>query len=702
MRSVARPGSANPLFYLAAAAIPVAIFLYYFHWQILIPTNARWTLQGDWGANVIGWNALRHDGWRWPLGSTELVAWPHGVAVTYTDSNPLVSLLLKPFAAILPTPFQFIGPWLFGCILLQFFVGYALLRHAAEDRWLRLLGATLLTLAPTLINRIGHANLCAHWTILAALHVYLNVRSEGRRDLGFAVILLLSALIHPYFLLMNGAIWGSDVLRRAWPRLRLFALQGLGALALRSAAVAAAPVAALWATGAVGGYRGEAGGFGYYSMALDALINPAVPGYSRFLPVAPQGGGQVFEGFQYLGAGLLLLVAAAAVAAIAAPAARRRLRGMAWLAWLAPALLALTALALSDHVQLHGCDVAQVGYDWIPFHLTSTFRASGRLFWPCAYVLILAALELVFALRRGVAFGLGLAAVALQLLDLPGLAAAARAQTAEAAQPERWVTTHSRKWDPLIASADVVEYQPPNPHLQAKLFYELAWRASSLGRPINVMYTARVKPEQKAHEAAARARFLRGDLDPRRLYILADGCIPPGVDPARVRQVNRVLVIPPGDVRYPFALRPAPAPQPVPLGQPISLETMPEQFRCMLAQDWSVPEGWGVWSDGAAPELVFRLPSPPPRDLLLTVHAQPSPDPQGVTILVGGRAVGRWTLSGAPADYQVRIPRELISGTALGVVLKVDRPQAPSAVGASSDSRLLGVGLRSVRLDLAG
>lgn len=700
MSSDAR-GRSGPLFYLAVATIPVGIFLYYFHWQILIPTNTRWLLQGDWGAAAIGWNALRHDGWRWPLGSTALLAWPHGVTVTYTDSNPLMSLLLKPFAGVLPTPFQFVGPWLFSCILLQFFVGYALLRHATEDRWLRVLGATLLTLAPTLINRIGHANLCAHWTILAALSVYLNVRSDVRRDLWFAGILLLSALIHPYFLLMNAAIWGSDVLRRAWPRLRSFAPAELIALAARSAAVAAAPIAALWATGALGGYRGEAGGFGYYSMALDALINPAVAGYSRFLPVAPQGGGQVFEGFQYLGAGLLLLVAAAALAVLASPAARERLRGMGWLAWLAPALLALLALALSDHVQLHGRDVVHVGYDWIPLHITSTFRASGRLFWPCAYVLILVALELVFALRLRVAVGVGLAAVALQFLDLTGFAAAARAQTSQVIWPERWVSTHSRKWDPLIASADVVEFQPPDPHLDGKLFYEIAWRASSLGRPVNVMYTARVKPEQKAFEAASRGRFLRGELNPRHLYIIADGCHPAGVDPARIKLVNKVTIIPPADARYPFPLRPAPAAAPFPLGQTVTFDTAAQQFRCLLAQDWSQPEGWGVWSDGAAPELIFRLPAPPARDLQLTVLAQPSPDPQGVTVVVGGRAIGRWTLAGAPAEYRVQIPRALIAGTTLRVVLKVDHPQAPSAVGASSDSRLLGVGLRAVRLDVA-
>ncbi|CAN7329992.1 DUF6311 domain-containing protein [Phenylobacterium sp. LjRoot225] len=693
--------SGDLLFYVAAVTIPLGIFLCFFHWQILIPTNAVWLLDGDWGAHVIGWNALRHDDWRWPLAATKLLSWPSGVAVTFTDSNPLLSLLLKPFSAVLPTPFQFTGAWLLSCILLQFAVGYLLLQHATKDRWLRLLGATLLTLMPTLFNRMGHANLCAHWTILLSLHVFLNVERVGRRDLWYGAILVISALVHPYLLLMNAGIWGSDLLRRAYSLLRRRALAGLGVLAVRSAAVAVAPVAAIWATAGLGGYQGDADGFGFFSMPLDALFNPGRLGFSRFLPVAPQGDGQIFEGFQYLGAGLLLLVVAAALGALASPAARERLRRMSWAAWLAPALFVLLALALSDQIQFHGRVVADLSYDWIPFHLTSTFRASGRLFWPCAYVLMLIALELVFALPKALPLGIGLAALVLQAFDLTGFAVAMRTLTAAAAAPQPWQRTTSHKWEQLIASADVVEFQPPDPHADQTLFYEIAWRATSLKRPINVMYTARVNPEQKAFETAARSRFLRGELDPRHLYVLTGRCIPAGPDGARLKLVNKVMVIPPADAHYPFLLRPAPTPQPFPIGTTISI-AQPRKFQCMLGRDWSRPEGWGVWSDGAAPELIVRLAERPERDLRLTVLAQAFPaEGQTVSVIAGGRTLGRWALTAEPAEHSVSVPRELTPGPLLHVVLKVDHPLAPRALGNSTDSRLLGVGLHSVRLDLA-
>jgi hypothetical protein len=706
-----RPGARRPdaaaaaargLFWLASAIIPLAIFGAFFHWQILIPTRVNWLLQGDWGAHVLGWNAFRHDDWRWPLGMTRLLAWPLGAAVSYTDSNPLICLLLKPFSGLLPTPFQFTGPWLLSCILLQFWAAYLLLRPHVTGRWPGLAGATLFTLTPTLLNRLGHADLCAHWTILLSLHAFVNVRSEARRDLLYAALLTVSALVHPYLLLMNAAVWASDVLRRAVGALRSGAFGELALLTARSAAVAALPLAALWATGALGGYQGQTDGFGYYSMALDALFNPGTAGYSRFLPVAPQGPGQVFEGFQYLGAGLLALVVAAA-AVLVRPEGRAAGRTMGWLAWLAPALFVLFALALSDHIQMHGRVVGRLSYDWIPFHITSTFRSSGRLFWPCAYVLILVALMLVFSLRPAWALAIALAAVVLQVADLTGFAPAIRAFTADAAGPQRYARMTSRKWEPLIASADLVEFQAPDPHADLVAFYEIAWRAVSMRRPVNVMYTARANPQQKALDGAGRSAFLTGRLDPRRLYVVLDGCLPAGIDASRLKMVNQLPVIPPANGRYPFVMRPAPATEPFPIGRTVSPTADAPQFRCMFGKDWSGIEGWGVWSDGAAPELILRLAEPPGQDLLFSfaAHAFPTSG-QGVTVIAGGRPVGHVALSGEPAEYRLRVPRSAAAGPLLDLVFKVDRPQSPPrAQGRSSDARLLGIGLISARLDPA-
>jgi len=536
---------ADAPFWALASLIPLGIFLWFFHWQVLLPSHATWLLKGDLGTHLIGWNAYLEDAWRWPLGATTLVAWPTGATVTYTDSIPLVCLLLKPFAAILPRPFQFTGAWFLACILLHFTAAFMLLRPHARDRLATLAGATLLTLMPTMLFRVVNPSLCAHWLILFTLHAFINVERPARRDVWYGAMFVLSALIHPYLLFMNAGIWATDVLRRGYLAWRDKApASEFAALRVRSMLILLSPVLAIWVMTGLSGYAGGANGFGFYAMSLDSLINPGVEGYSRFLHATKGTEGQFTEGFQYLGLGLIGVVAAAGLALFTAQG-RDRLHRMGWLAWLTPALLVLTALALSDDIRLNDRLIAHVSYDWLPMNLPAMFRASGRLFWPCAYALVVAAFQLVFALPRAFPLVISMSALLIQASDLTAFAADIRSQTAAATEPEHYARTPSPLWKPLIAQATIVEFQPPISYADIIPFYEIAWRATSLRRPVNITYTARINPKQDAIEKASRQRFLDGTLDPTHLYVLLDSCIPDRVDRARIRELDGMLIIPP-------------------------------------------------------------------------------------------------------------------------------------------------------------
>src|SRR5262249_10189778 len=161
-------------------------------------------------------------------------------------------------------------------------------------------------------------------------------------------------------------------------------------------------------------------------------------------------------------------------------------------------------------------------------------------------------------------YTLAICALALQIVDLSRFAGMERATTAEAAAPQRYARASSPEWDQLIRAADVVEFQPPVPHADIKAVYEIAWRASSVGRPINGTYPARGKTAQRAYEAASQKRFLAGRLDPKRLYVLLNGCAPPELRSARLRQLDNLLVIPPTGVEDRLPLAPAPPAAPFP------------------------------------------------------------------------------------------------------------------------------------------
>ena len=200
-------------------ALALVIFGAWMHWAVLDPRNVGWLLDGrDRGQSAIGLAAYLRAG-HWPSLHQPLLNAPEGMTLLFTDSIPLLGVALGPFAGLLPPGLQFIGPWLLLCVMLQVAFAWLLVRRHAPDRLAALLGTALLALMPALINRYGHASLCAQWLILWALWVFVDER-RSMQPLWWAAVLGVAALVHSYLLLMTAAIWGSAVLRQrmAWNR----------------------------------------------------------------------------------------------------------------------------------------------------------------------------------------------------------------------------------------------------------------------------------------------------------------------------------------------------------------------------------------------------------------------------------------------------------------------------------------------------
>jgi hypothetical protein len=75
------------------------------------------------------------------------------------------------------------------------------------------------------------------------------------------------------------------------------------------------------------------------------------------------------------------------------------------------------------------------------------------------------------------------------------------------------------------------------------LMHEVTLRAILACRPVNFTYTARETPAAFARLATARASYLRGEIDPRRLYVLLGDRIPAALA-SRVRMLDGVAIIP--------------------------------------------------------------------------------------------------------------------------------------------------------------
>jgi hypothetical protein len=402
-----------------AGVIGAAIMTATLGLALVDPTNIEWLMHHDYRLHHLGWHLYRYGPWTFPLGASPLLIWPIGSSIGLTDSMPIVAIWLKALSPLLPTDFQFIGLWLVLSFALQGVFGALLMRLATLRPELQLLGATLLILSPPLIFRILHAALTAHWLILAALWLSLKedaAQPTTRNCVAWALLLAASAATQPYIMFMIAVLFAAALLRQliAAPR-RVLRVAMNGAIALGAATLS------LWQSGSlmVRSDEGlEVGGFGSWSTNLLAFIMPT-EGRSFFWrgPIFYAHPGQ-YEGYAYLGAGLLLL---AVVAIVARPFARRP---VAWarLRQYIPLMLALVFLevmALGQNVSWGSQTIFRYDVDW--WGPLIIFRTHGRMVWPLYYATAIAILFAISRMRYRAALALCALGVIVQTVDVAGM-----------------------------------------------------------------------------------------------------------------------------------------------------------------------------------------------------------------------------------------------------------------------------------------
>lgn len=672
---------------LALFGAPVLLFLAFFNPAIVDPTNIGWVMHGDWAQHFLGWHAYRNgaDGFN----HQDLLAHPTGLSVLYTDSNPLLSLPLKLISPLLPANFQFIGLWFLLCLCLQYVLALRLMERYAPTAWSALGGALLLCLLPTLYNRIGHDTLFAHWLILWSLYIFFAVETPRGKAIGWAANLTLASLIHPYLLIMCLFIWAADqwqalqTIRRTRDPKALIMLAGAAGISATLCLIA------LWAGGAFSGTSPAGDGFGIYSMGLDGPFNPSgLPSFLSFLP--KQEPRQAFEGFQYLGAGVLVLIGAAwwltrrsrklspqpqpqPEAASderdtreATTQAFERARGLKWV------LILLTVLAISTKIQIFGKTLIDIPLPEAALSVAGVIRASGRLFWPVAYTLVFLSLLVIYRTpRRNLWLGV---IVGLQLMDLGAFSSHVKSLTARASDRAVVKVAQSPQWSQLIAASSQVNFVPPNALANQPVFYEMTYRAVSAKVPINTMYAARPNPKQEALEFSDYQRFLQGVRHPDQLYVYINPCLPHPSLRGQLRELDGIWFLPP--VRADASIGRVPAPHPFPQNvmQPVARD---KPAACLLDGDWALGEEGGVWTRGAEASLTLpdSVTIAPGSELRFTLNTA---RPARVSVLINGQVAQDYEMSKKVKEITVPLP--VTSGTRGPLQVRfVIKDQAPPA-----------------------
>ena len=691
----------NWLWSLVPLLLGVALFFIVTGGKILQPYYIDWLMAGDPAQHWLGWQFFRSSPLlQWPLGANPEFGLELGSSVVFSDSIPLMAFIFKLLNPLLPEHFQYTGIWLLMCFCLQALFAWKLLELFTPNKVLLVLGCLFFAMAPSFVWRMhAHFALSAHWLLIAGLYLYFSKPfSMGR----WAALLSVGVLIHAYLVAMLMAIALTDLVQRRWLK-QLSTLKALGCVVGAFALVGMI----MWAVGYfMVGSGVSGGGFGVFRMNLLSLFDPNDI-WSKVLPDLNGIAGD-YEGFNYMGGGMLVLAAVAVGTVIKN---RPLVRVRATLIPLVALSVLLFIYALSSQVAFSNIELVSYPLPR-PFKIiTSTFRASGRFFWPAYYAIYLGVFFLLFTqLKTRMAVLVCATALTFQVFDTQNAWTLFKnkfsvAQPWESPMASPLWQDFARRYTSLIVVL------PGNASAQ---WLPIAQFAATHGMSTNTGYFARIDPVieknmQTALNEAVTSQTYRQDA----LYIFEDDALwALASSNTLASDVSGVLdgfrILAPGlktcagcvmsDIESVADSR-----QP-PYSSGVLSFGSGGNGTAFMRLGWSAPEQTGTWSQEETATLEIALPVPQNRKLLLQVggHAFVSDEypTQEIKVTINGRSAGtlKYDIASLNGIRTIQLPTDIDYSNHLSIRMDVKRPVSPAELGLSADSRRLGLSLETLEV----
>ena len=488
--------------------IGIIIFICIYGIQILNPFYDAWLLQGrDLTQHYLGSLFFRMSSWQFPLGDMNRICYPGEVSVVYTDSIPIVAIIIKLFRGILPLHFQYFGWWGIMCFGLQGYFAARLLSRLIKDDTYVWICCIFYIISPVFLYRMFmHTALASEWLILWSLDLgYCLLKESWMTDQKHRLLLqsclmgALAAGIHIYLLVMCTIIISLALL------IRLINGKTVENRKKVIAAGAAYYTSAVIMLGLIGALQRDqqmdAGGLTQFSFNLNGFINP-MDGWSKLLPTLSAYGEGYSEGLAYLGVGILLLLILVAgcgiIYKIMTFAERKETvkqnRNLKMIIFFILIVIFCTGIAISPVVALNAYYYVSIPYPKKLVSMWGIVRSSGRFIWPVVDILMLWGMtglwKILAQKRRYMSRLVILVLLLLQVYDLSGKLLTIQQSYASKATYVSLADTESI-WKKIAASdryahivftSDVTENQG--------LLYSISELAVSNHMTINMFYFA--------------------------------------------------------------------------------------------------------------------------------------------------------------------------------------------------------------------
>lgn len=508
--------------YLILLLIVIGCFHYTYDLSILNPINVSWLLEArhDWGQHYLGWAFYRDEPWTFPLGAIESLCYPAGTNVGFWDSIPLFAIIFKPISSFLPVDFQYIGLWLLLCHITTAIYTLKVLRLYQTKFYLIILGVILVSFNPVLVYRGLHPALCAHGLIVASIYYYLMpaTSSTVKRINRMQVILaILAALINPYICAM---VIGFNIILplKHYYYDKLINIKK----ALFYIAASMGGVLLSWLLLGMVSFSNSSdlavsGAYGLYSLNLNSLYNSQ--GFSSILPAFGLASEHQYEGFMYIGFGMMLLFLLAILLFFRSYNIKEWLKNYRFLSFLFLLTLLTALFAITHKVTLNEQTLFEVPVPSLIEKAGGIFRASGRFFWLAYYLILLFAIITFIRsnITASVKAGVLILIAALQVYDL-NILYTFRTFTSGAYNSP----LDEEKWSEAVTPFNrIITYPPFNNHLLNNMDYQdLCYVALKNNKMISTGYSARENTnENLRYTDSLTSSLYKGDLNDEEIYV---------------------------------------------------------------------------------------------------------------------------------------------------------------------------------------
>ena len=500
-----------------------------------------------WGIQVLGYRPLDiydttwlwgdlsqvHTAWRQYLSdqtaswlTTNRLSYPLEMSISLFDPMPIFLLISTSIAGFLPENTQYFGTYFLACIVLQGLFGYLAIGEVLKltlgdeksnliaSYIIRLCGALLFATTPFTFYRFqGHTALSSQWVLVLSiwLSLWTYKRSWKLWAIASGSTMLLCTGINPYLALMAGLSFTITTFVN-----ENIALQSKLKRILYLSAIA---LIGLWSFNFIGGASVSGGGYGTYSMNMLGPLDSNNTANLFKADIYDPTGGQTFEGFSYLGLGLIILFALTIILL------RQKKAEMKNYLIFSGLLIALVSylLSLSTKVTL-SAETLNIPAPSILTEMLSRFRASGRLFWIGGFWLIIVGITTVaYRMKPKIAASCIAMILAIQIYDVAGVASSVNGSLANFRKLElkpNEIKVEDVAYDSILVFPP---WQCDNQNTPGGVRnYELfSAYAAENNLSTNNFYAARTLPEQTNFHCDYEERLSPGNISIKNVYVLS-------------------------------------------------------------------------------------------------------------------------------------------------------------------------------------